>query len=477
MKILFILPDVDSFHKLNIHFGIATLAGFLKANGYNDIRFLAVTSVEDYARIIREVEGYKPDIVGFTSVETQFKHVIALSEKIKEAHGCIAVVGGVYNTLFPESIKDAKALDGAFKGESETGFLKFVRVVEKGEDYRKVDNFCYYDEKEGRVIQNRLAPMEENLDLFGIPDRGIFDFQSIIDSYGGAAPFMFNRGCPYNCSFCSNHALASVYGRLSNKTRRRSVDLCIKEIKGITSQYKLEVIHVWDDLFTSHRKWLQEFLDKYKKEISLPFMCTTRSNLCDEELFKALKDSGCYRVHMSLESGNDFIRNKVMKRNISKAQIERSFDLAHKYGIEVNASSIIGLPFETQEMIEETIGLLGSLKVESCGVNIFYPYKGTQLRKVCEEYGLLEADEAQRHATQERRYSILKLPHISMEKLQYYFNNFEVLVRQREGFMPYLKSKLKMTAKKVLPESMQAAIRKMRSKKHNKQDFPDGLEE
>lgn len=468
---------MDSFHKLNIHFGIATLAGFLKANGYNNIRFLAVTSVEDYARVIREVEGYKPDIVGFTSVETQFKHVIALSEKIKEAHGCIAVVGGVYNTLFPESIKDAKALDGAFKGESETAFLKFVRVVEKGEDYRKVDNFCYYDEKEGRVIQNGLAPMEENLDLFGIPDRGIFDFQSVIDSYGGATPFMFNRGCPYNCSFCSNHALASVYGRPSNKTRRRSVDLCIKEIKGVTSKYKLEVIHVWDDLFTSHRKWLQEFLDKYKKEVSLPFMCTTRSNLCDEKLFKALKDGGCYRVHMSLESGNDFIRNKVMKRNISKAQIERSFGLAHKYGIEVNASSIIGLPFETQEMIEETIGLLGSLKVESCGVNIFYPYKGTQLRKVCEEYGLLEADEAQRHAAQERRYSILKLPHISTEKLQYYFNNFEVLVRQREGFMPYLKIKLKMTAKNVLPESMQAAIRKMRSKKHNKQDFPDGLEE
>ncbi|MBI5888772.1 MAG: B12-binding domain-containing radical SAM protein [Deltaproteobacteria bacterium] len=476
MKILFILPDVDSFHRLNIHFGIATLAGFLKANGYNDIRFLAVTSVEDYARIIREVEAYKPDIVGFTSVETQFKHVIALSEKIKEAHKCIVVLGGVFITLFPESVKDAKALDGAFKGESEQALLNFVRAVENGADYRQVNNFCYYDEKEGRVIQNRLSPMEDNLDLFGIPDRGIFDFQSVIDSYGGAAPFMFNRGCPYNCSFCSNHALASVYGRLSNKTRRRSVDLCIKEIKGVTSSYKLEVIHVWDDLFTSHRKWMQEFLDKYKKEVGLPFMCTTRSNLCDEELFKALKDGGCYRVHMSLESGNDFVRNKVMRRNISKAQIEKSFGLARKYGIEVSASSIIGLPFETPEMIDETIGLLGSLKVESCGVNIFHPYKGTHLYKVCEEYGML-VKEDEMHGIMERRESILNLPHVSREKLKHYFDNFEMLVRQKEGALPYLKCRLKATAKKLLPETIQGVIRKARKKKGRVQDFPDGLEE
>lgn len=476
MKILFILPDVDSFHKLNIHFGLATLAGFLKVNGYNDIRFLAVTSVEDYGRVICEVKAYEPDIVGFTSVETQFKHVIALSEKIKKAHKCIVVAGGVFITLFPESLKDATALDGAFKGESEQAVLKFVRAVEKGEDYRGIDNFCYYDEKEDRVIQNKLLPMEDNLDVFGIPDRGIFDFQSVIDSYGGAAPFMFNRGCPYNCSFCSNHALAFVYGRLSNKTRRRSVDLCIKEIKGVTSRYRLEVIHIWDDLFTSNRKWLQEFLDKYKKEVGLPFMCTTRSNLCDEELFKALKDGGCYRVHMSLESGNDFIRNKVMKRNISKAQIERSFGLARKYGIEVSASSIIGLPFETPEMIEETIGLLGSLKVESCGVNIFYPYKGTHLYKVCEEYGIL-AKEGEKSGAQERMQSILNLPHIGTEKLQYYFDNFEALVRQKEGAMSYLKSRLKTTAKKVLPDAMLGAIRKMKAKKHNKQGFPDGLEQ
>ncbi|MBU4443497.1 hypothetical protein KJ656_00215, partial [bacterium] len=64
---------------------------------------------------------------------------------------------------------------------------------------------------------------------------------------------------------------------------------------------------------------------------------------------------------------------KIMKRNISKETIIKSFNLANKYGIQINASSIIGLPFETEDMIKETITLLGSLKVDSPGVNIFYP--------------------------------------------------------------------------------------------------------
>ena len=68
---------------------------------------------------------------------------------------------------------------------------------------------------------------------------------------------------------------------------------------------------------------------------------------------------------MSLESGNDFIRNTVMNRNISKEMVVRSFGLAKKYGIEVSASVIIGLPFETEEMIKDTIRLLGKIKAES----------------------------------------------------------------------------------------------------------------
>ena len=85
MKILFIFPDVNSFHRLYIHFGIGYIAAVLRAHGYEDIRFLSVSSAEEYNDVIRFVLSFKPDIVGFSSVETQFNTVTKLSLEIKKA--------------------------------------------------------------------------------------------------------------------------------------------------------------------------------------------------------------------------------------------------------------------------------------------------------------------------------------------------------------------------------------------------------
>ena len=461
MRILFILSDVDSFHKVDIHFGVAYISGFLRANGYDNVKFLTVTSTDDYNRIIHEATSFKPDIIGFTSVESQFCNVISLSEMLKETCKCVIVCGGAFTTLDPECIKMAPHLDGIFIGEGERVFLKFVNAVEQGRDYRSIENFCFYDKNDDRIVKNNLLPLDVDLDSLGFPDRDIFNFQMVIDSHG-AAPFMFNRGCPYNCSFCSNHALATAYGRHSNVIRRRSVDSCVSEIENVASKYKFDIIYIWDDLFILDRKWLYEFLDKYKRQIKKPFMCCTRSNLCDDELFEKLKEGGCYKVHMSLESGNDFIRNKVLRRNISRETVIKSFKLAAKYGIRVNASSIIGLPFETEDMIKETIDILGSLRIENPSVNIFYPYKGTQLRDVCVEYGMIEREI--NCGFRERRESVLKSPYITKERLQYYHDNFELLVRLKEGIVPYLGVILKRVARRILPQKIRGVIRKFKRK-------------
>jgi anaerobic magnesium-protoporphyrin IX monomethyl ester cyclase len=446
LKIAFILPDTDSFHKLEIHFGLAYISGTLKASGYKNIKFFPVTDPDQYSRIVKELKEFGPAIVGFTSVETQFHNVIELSRLIKREIKTVVVCGGTFPTIYPECVKEAEHIDGIFRGESELAFLDFVKAVEEGRDFRKTSNFCYYDRQNNSIVKNDLLSLQTDLDLLGFPDREIFDFQKVIDSYGGIAPFMFNRGCPYNCAFCSNHAIASVYEKNSNTTRRRSVGSCIAEIKETGQNYLFKAVHIWDDLFTSDRKWLYEFLEKFKSEVNKPFMCTTRSNLCDEELFKRLKKSGCYKVHMSLESGNDFIRNQVMKRNIPLDKVVNSFKLARKSGIRINASSIIGLPFETEGMIKETLALLGKLKIEDMGVNIFYPYRGTRLREVCEQFGLISPIPLSQ--VRERRESILNLTHITKDKLEFYRSNFEILARKNEGFFPYLFARSKRFLRK-----------------------------
>jgi len=444
---------------LGIHFGIAYISSYLKKNGYKNIKFLSVTSVNDYSNIVKQISKFEPDIVGFSSVETQFGNVIALSELIKKSCNCIIVCGGAFPTLCPKSVKDAPYLDGIFRGESEGAFLELVKAVEEGRNYRNIDNFCYYDKDNDRVVTNKLMPLETDLDKFGFADRDIFDFQSLIDSWNGAALFVFNRGCPYNCSFCSNHALAEVYGRTSNLIRRRSVESCIAEIKDMMSKYRFDVIYIVDDLFVANRKWLYAFLDVYKKEVNKPFMCTVRSNICDDELMRRLKAAGCFKVHMSVESGNDFIRNEVLNRNISRAKMMESYKIAKKYKIKVNASAVIGLPYETEDMIKETIAFLGSLKIASPAVNIFYPYIGTRLRDLCIKEGVLNL--SKNYSARERRESVLDLPQISRERIQYYSDNFEGLVRRKEGFFSYAKYRTREIVRMVMPVFLKKIVKRI----------------
>jgi radical SAM superfamily enzyme YgiQ (UPF0313 family) len=144
---------------------------------------------------------------------------------------------------------------------------------------------------------------------------------------------------------------------------------------------------------------------------------------------------------MAIESGNDFIRNKVMKRNISRKAMFNSFELASKHGLRTCSPCVIGVPFETPEMIEDSLSTVAQLNVTEKGVNVFYPYRGTPLRTTCEENGFLP-DFTKVRAI-ERKESVLNLPTIKNEEIQYYHDNWERLLLQRMGIRHSFGSKCK----------------------------------
>lgn len=449
MKVLFIFLDVDSYHFDKYNFGLAYLSALLKNKNY-DVRYCYASSQSQFKDVLAEVMNYAPDIIGFTSVESQFSYVKKLSKIIRDKFKGIMICGGVYVTLFPEAAKEADSLDGVIIGEGEYALLWFLENIKKGGDYRQSPNFCYYDKDQDRVIKNELLPLIRNLDELPFPDREVFNHKAYLKKRH-SLQFLFNRGCPYQCTYCSNKALGEVYGMKSNMTRYRSVDNCLEEIEDVLSVYSTnKPLYFVDDLFTFNRKWLFEFLEKYKKNFHRPFICHTRSDHANDELFDKLKNAGCFRVMMSIESGNDFIRNEVMKRGITQQQLLDSFRLARNYGIETNGVAMIGLPFETKEMIWDTIKTIAKVKATSFALNIFYPYKGTELYEVCEKNDFLPQGE---YETKERRESILNLPTLSKAEILFFYRNCERLVM---NYRP-LCERTRFYAKKFLGTALKKA--------------------
>lgn len=425
MDILFIYTNINGTHEETYAIGFASIVAVTKKEGHN-VKVMIVKNREEYSHVYAEVSSFNPRIVSFTAVSSQFTFVKEISEGIKKIKSeIITVCGGVHTTIFPECVLEAPHLDGIFRGESEYSFVEFLQKVDQNRPFRDIENFCYNNK--GTVIANPLKPFIEDLDSLPFPDKTSYPYIETVSQYG-IAPFFFSRGCPFLCSYCCNHAIAKAYNRDRNTPRYRSAESSICEIEETRVAFPIiKTISIWDDTFGIDKKWRNEFCRKYKERVGIKFDCFLRANVIDEEFIRMLKEAGCYRVSFGVESGNEYVRNTIMNRNISTDQLTNAFSLAQKYGLETNAINIIGVPGETEEMIWDTLNLNRNINPSSSGVNIFYPYKGTKLGDECFIKGLVN-EEQYRQFSQERRESVLNYPDEYKKKLTAFYKDWPVLV-------------------------------------------------
>jgi radical SAM superfamily enzyme YgiQ (UPF0313 family) len=123
---------------------------------------------------------------------------------------------------------------------------------------------------------------------------------------------------------------------------------------------------------------LRELRDRIKP-LKIQFGCSVRPDTITEEKVKLVKEMGCVAMSIGIESGNEEIRRKVLNRQISDQQIEKSFKLINDYGIRISTFNLIGLPGETRENVFQTIELNRRLNAQSANVYIVYPFPGSSI--------------------------------------------------------------------------------------------------
>ncbi|MFA5117983.1 MAG: radical SAM protein [Candidatus Omnitrophota bacterium] len=424
MKIVFIYTNINGLHAESYAFGLASIVSVARKNGH-DAKVILVKEKASYGKVFEEIVDFKPQVVGFTCVSSQFVFVKEIAACIKERlPGAIIVCGGVHPTINPGCVLEARHLDAIFVGEAEHSFAEFLIKVERGQDYRSVENLAYALGSD--VIMNKLKPLIADLDSLPYPDKEIYPFKDTLDQTG-YAPFFFSRGCPFLCSYCSNHMIAKRYGLKHNNPRYRSPESSIVEIEEAVKKFDIKTIWILDDIFGIDKKWRSEFCAKYKNRVGIKFICILRVNVIDDEFMKLLKDAGCFRVFIGIESGNDHVRRNIMNRHMTNDQIIKAFEAAHDNHLATIAINMIGLPGETEEMLWDTIRLNRQIKPQMSCVNIFYPYRGTRLGDECFQKGLVN-ESLYADFSNERRETVLNYPDDYKKKLMYYQENWEALV-------------------------------------------------
>lgn len=213
---------------------------------------------------------------------------------------------------------------------------------------------------------------------------------------------MFGRGCPFNCTFCSTHAYKELYRGKGEYVRFRDIPLVMEELEYLKHTYRPTCFFFHDDTLVHKRRmeYCRGFLSAYKEKIGLPFSCLVRADLINEELIGLLKDAGCYFLSFGIESGNEDLRNMLLKKQLKDESIELCAELLHKYRIPFATFNIVGFPGETIREVWDTVNLNIRVKPSWAWFSVYQTLPCTELAHYAQEKGYVaHADVDQSDAT------------------------------------------------------------------------------
>jgi len=384
-KITFVISEV----KLHEQLSIMALSASLKNLGHYTSLVYFQNDPLNKNKILNALQREKPDFIAFSFMSYAKEHYIELGNYIKQYMEIPIIIGGPAAT-FDQSLSDIKnnPFDAVCIGEGDMSIVNFLNEYNHGKNSSPLHNFVTRSENRGQ-LKGGLLDLVDPLDQLPFPDRKIIYDKDDFLRNSKIKMFMSGRGCPYKCTYCFNHKYNNMYKGKGRIIRRKSVDYFIEEVYQIKKEYPLEGIILEDDIFIINKEWLVEFAEKYPKQIGLPYMCYVRPNLVSRKIARLLKISGCYSTRVAIECGNEALRNKILKRDLSNKQILKSCQILHDEGLKVGTINMLGLPTETIKNMEETLILNRACKPEHLSANIFMPLPGVDLTFFAIDKGLL----------------------------------------------------------------------------------------
>jgi radical SAM superfamily enzyme YgiQ (UPF0313 family) len=380
MKILLIRDNTLGFsNETNVTgiyppLGLAYIASVLEQGGHhisfidNKILGLRDNCLKDRIKLIN------PEIVLLSSMTPSWQGLIKLSRLIKDASPHIITgVGGPHLSAYPIESLSNKSLDFGVYGEGENTILEVIKTIQEGRTLDGISG-CIF-RKNGEVVVNAPRKEIDDLDSIPFPSIGLLPYKKYIALLVNSPFFTIvtSRGCPYSCKFCFQGYLG--------KYRARSPENVVNEIEMLVNEYGIQEIITFDETFAVEEQRALRICELIqRKGIKFKWDIRTRVDLLSEKLLMSLKSSGCSRIHLGIESGNQEILCN-MEKIINIPEVIDRVNLAKKLGFEIRGYFMLAYPGETYKSICSTIEFAKSLPLDWASFTITIGLPETEIYK------------------------------------------------------------------------------------------------
>lgn len=399
MRILFIEPPfytLMNFRGYGFPVGLAMMAAVLEERGH-DVKvldadrtgeaprtnpefleafsgeYMAVVNDENH-RVWKELEAkiakFQPDLVGIGIMTPKVASAIRVAEAAKRAvPGACVIVGGAHPTMRGEEILEASpAIDAAIRGDGFSLLQQITDTLEAGKPLPRI-----MDGNADQVDFNGLPmPARHLLDTWE-------DYKS--EELGLMVTTM---GCPWRCTFCSTHTVWNK--KRASRTAQRVVD----EFLFVHKEYGIRNFNVLDDVFTLERDKVMEICDKLiAADLPITWTCATHVNIVDDELVARMKESGCIRVAVGVETGSPRMM-KLIKKGLSEQRLAEAKRVFEQNGMNWTGFFMIGLLNEHKEDMFETLNVMRNLDPPFSSLGVYTNLPGTPMFELGLELGITE---------------------------------------------------------------------------------------
>ena len=382
--------------------GIAYIGSYLKQWGH-EVTILdnnqKCYSKEKLIRFLRESDC---EVVGIGAMVNSYNQVLQLSKLVKQTKDCPVILGGPMATYSPKVILENMDVDVCVLGEGEE---TSAELFEKWPDYYDVPGIAYLD-RNGKFVRTPPRICKKARDEYPYPgyDDGLLDIsnywrgtlvtwethirnEKLMRNYRRRADgikiatMVTAMGCPYQCTFCTN---STDY----NKARIRTPENVAKEAQYLKDKYGVGGIRFDDDLLILMKDRTLELCRELKKTGLLWSGQSVGRATADEEVVKALAESGCVGYGIGIESGSDYML-KLMKKGSRARDYKAAYENAIKYGLGVRVQLLYGIPGETVETLQETIDFFKETGMPPRRFNRLLPMPGSELYDQCVAQGII----------------------------------------------------------------------------------------
>ena len=299
----------------------------------------------------------------------------------------IFVAGGEHITAMPEyCLEDCLPLDICVIGEGEEVFVKLLDVLEKKGNLSDVPGLVYRGNNEEKYQHTPRANRIKDVDKIPMPAWDLIPLENYLSrnlnyhiKRGRTIPMLATRGCPYNCTFCSN---SNMWGA---PWLVRNPKLVVDEMEYYIARYNANNFVFSDLTAVVTRESIVNLCNEIiERKINITWQLPTlRTEAVDCNVLKLMYQAGCRELDFAIESGSKRVLKSVNKKNDPK-RIALLIKDGLKIDMNLSANIVVGLPEEGFKEFLKTYWLILKLAfsgLQEINVFPFIPYPGSKLFK------------------------------------------------------------------------------------------------